>query len=326
LDAGESVPDQLRRALNSNKARVIDLFRQLDDDGSGSISAVEFIKAMGELGMAAPPEAITSIFLSFDPDSSGTIEYRELEKLLRHSLQKHPTLKQIDQSTHSNLMALAARKKSIGAAAKATPQPATASPQPAATQVPAATASQPAAQPPAKAVAGASLRGASSAPDRWVMEMLDQIVDLAIENAAAQREGTALRTRSPLSAHMGDQKLKYGSPVRLPMVHWQSSPPSPFQPTGEGRISRRSQPMHIEAAASREVAWLKFLKSNERRSPEPDWSSREPSPTSASIPSVAGDPTSDFWVLDEFNGILEELRTVHAGPGIDGVKQNVMTC
>ena len=58
----ETIPDQIRAALKQRKARVIDLFRQLDDDESGLISAAEFVKAMHELGMKhAPPEALTAI-------------------------------------------------------------------------------------------------------------------------------------------------------------------------------------------------------------------------------------------------------------------------
>ena len=74
----QNIPHQIRAALKQRKARVIDLFRQLDDDESGLISAAEFVKAMHELGMKhAPPEALTAIFSSFDPDNSGSIDDKE---------------------------------------------------------------------------------------------------------------------------------------------------------------------------------------------------------------------------------------------------------
>ena len=45
LLTGEGAPpivDQLRDALQANLARVIDLFREWDDDASGSVSKLEF--------------------------------------------------------------------------------------------------------------------------------------------------------------------------------------------------------------------------------------------------------------------------------------------
>jgi len=86
------VPEQIRAALHARKVRVIDLFRQLDDDLSGQISAVEFLKAMREFGLQAPADAIAAVFQSFDPDGSNSIEYAELHQLLIRSVQKHPRL------------------------------------------------------------------------------------------------------------------------------------------------------------------------------------------------------------------------------------------
>ena len=68
--------------------RVVDVFRQFDDDDSGRIDAAEFIKAMREMGLrgdAATDENVGAVFASFDPDASGTIEYAELHELLVRS-------------------------------------------------------------------------------------------------------------------------------------------------------------------------------------------------------------------------------------------------
>jgi len=91
-NGSKTIPDQLRTALQKNHARVTDLFRQLDDDESGSVSRTEFIKAMGEFGMVADAEVLAAVFRSFDTDDSGSIAYGELDRLLRKSFVKHPKL------------------------------------------------------------------------------------------------------------------------------------------------------------------------------------------------------------------------------------------
>ena len=45
------VQEQLRQILIDNAVRVIDLFRDWDDDGDGRVSKKEFRKAMKMLGM-----------------------------------------------------------------------------------------------------------------------------------------------------------------------------------------------------------------------------------------------------------------------------------
>ena len=92
LDA-DAIPGALRKALDERLVRVIDLFRQFDDDSSGLLDASEFAKAMRELGLTdAPPEAIAAVFASFDHDESGTIEYRELHAIMKRSLQDRPVV------------------------------------------------------------------------------------------------------------------------------------------------------------------------------------------------------------------------------------------
>ena len=47
--------DQLRDALVTNAVRVIDLFREWDEDGDGTVSKKEFRKAVIHLGLEVPP-------------------------------------------------------------------------------------------------------------------------------------------------------------------------------------------------------------------------------------------------------------------------------
>ena len=81
----ESLPlvDQIKDALSANAARVIDLFREFDDDGDGEISILEFQKAMPVLGLPLDREQCKELFAAFDGDGGGSISFREFNKLLR---------------------------------------------------------------------------------------------------------------------------------------------------------------------------------------------------------------------------------------------------
>jgi Ca2+-binding EF-hand superfamily protein len=91
----ETVPNLIRSVLAARLVRVIDLFRQLDDDANGKVSVFEFLKAMREFGIDSPPNAIVAVFNSFDKDGDGYIVYKELDKLLRASKEKHPKLSEL---------------------------------------------------------------------------------------------------------------------------------------------------------------------------------------------------------------------------------------
>ena len=79
----KTVSEQLRDALVKASVRVIDLFRDWDDDNNGRVTREEFHKAMVELQFEVPAEEIDALFTSWDPDGSGALELKELEKLLR---------------------------------------------------------------------------------------------------------------------------------------------------------------------------------------------------------------------------------------------------
>ena len=78
-----SVVQLLRDALAKANTRVMNLFRDWDEDGNGLIDKDEFRKAMAPLGIQVSREACNDLFDTFDPDGSGTIEFCELNKLLR---------------------------------------------------------------------------------------------------------------------------------------------------------------------------------------------------------------------------------------------------
>lgn len=81
---------------------------QLDDDLSGEVTLDEWVKAMQELGLQAPADAIGAVFESFDKNASGSIEYEELHKLLIRSVQRHPRLEPLAMSA-SNAIATRAQ-------------------------------------------------------------------------------------------------------------------------------------------------------------------------------------------------------------------------
>jgi len=78
-----SVLEQLREGLVEHMVRVIDLFRQWDDDHTGTVDKIEFRRGLQELGLKAPKDVIDSIFDEIDVDGGGTLEYAELNKKLR---------------------------------------------------------------------------------------------------------------------------------------------------------------------------------------------------------------------------------------------------
>ena len=74
---------QLKMALAKNLNRMIDTFREFDEDGSGKINKREFRLALQKLGIVAHKSTCDLTFDSLDNDRSGTIEYEELNTHLR---------------------------------------------------------------------------------------------------------------------------------------------------------------------------------------------------------------------------------------------------
>ena len=82
-DSDKSVAQQLKEALLKNAVRIVDLFKDWDDDQSGTVTRDEFHKAMAELQFNVPKEEIDKLFSEWDPDNSGSLELKELEKILK---------------------------------------------------------------------------------------------------------------------------------------------------------------------------------------------------------------------------------------------------
>jgi len=80
-----TVPDQIRLAIKQEHGRVLDLFRSMDEDGSGTICRKEFVSELSGLGLADYPAELGLVFDAFDTDSSGQIDYQELSDIIRRS-------------------------------------------------------------------------------------------------------------------------------------------------------------------------------------------------------------------------------------------------
>ena len=66
-----------------NAKRVVDLFREWDEDGDGTVSKKEFRKAIPLIVPDVPKAAVDELFDEWDPDKSGMISLAELIKKLR---------------------------------------------------------------------------------------------------------------------------------------------------------------------------------------------------------------------------------------------------
>ena len=86
----QPVQEQLRDVLTANAVRVIDLFREWDEDQDGTVSKKEFRRAMPLLGLEVPRAEVDALFDSWDPDGSGSLEIPELNKVLRRGAEVSP--------------------------------------------------------------------------------------------------------------------------------------------------------------------------------------------------------------------------------------------
>ena len=71
---------------------MIDLFREWDDDNSGTVSRAEFHKAMPMMGLDVPKEEVDKLFDEWDPDKSGVLEIKELHSLFKRRVELDPSL------------------------------------------------------------------------------------------------------------------------------------------------------------------------------------------------------------------------------------------
>ena len=84
--AAEAAVDSLRRKLSADLRRTIDIFRDMDVDGSGAVDRDEFGAAVARLLPGCDAPTCAALFDALDADSSGYLEYDELHARLRVSI------------------------------------------------------------------------------------------------------------------------------------------------------------------------------------------------------------------------------------------------
>jgi Ca2+-binding EF-hand superfamily protein len=88
LRGSQTVQEQLKAVLRANAARVIDLFREWDDDGNGTISKKEFRQGLRLFGLDADRGELDALFDALDKDGGGTLDFKELDKALRNETEE----------------------------------------------------------------------------------------------------------------------------------------------------------------------------------------------------------------------------------------------
>ena len=88
---------------------MIDTFREWDKDQDGQVTKKEFSKGLASLKMSVDAADIDALFAHLDPDGSGTLDYKELQSVLRNNA---PT-KGVSDS-HSSLQAAMAAATESG--------------------------------------------------------------------------------------------------------------------------------------------------------------------------------------------------------------------
>ena len=80
---GMSIEEQLGTALGKNSMKLIDMFREWDTDGNGTVDKEEFFTAVTNLGYSAPRKAVDRLFKKLDVRGNGEIEFFDLTEALR---------------------------------------------------------------------------------------------------------------------------------------------------------------------------------------------------------------------------------------------------
>ena len=83
--APDMLPRSLATVLAQNHTRVLDLFRVADENLDGVVSRGELAHLLRKLGIEFSHAELADLFDTLDPDQSGGIEFRELQRALRQA-------------------------------------------------------------------------------------------------------------------------------------------------------------------------------------------------------------------------------------------------
>lgn len=76
---------KLRDILLSSKKNVSQIFNEIDADGSGAISAMEFRHAVRKLGLGLTSKEIDAVLLALDTNGDQKIDYTEFMTYMQHN-------------------------------------------------------------------------------------------------------------------------------------------------------------------------------------------------------------------------------------------------
>jgi hypothetical protein len=82
---------------------VCDLFKKWDEDKSGTIDKGEFARAIRSFGIDVPRPEVDKLFDSLDEDGSGSLEYKELNTMLRKGTGSEASLKNLRRAEKLNV-------------------------------------------------------------------------------------------------------------------------------------------------------------------------------------------------------------------------------
>ena len=95
---------KVSKILTQNSVRLIDLFRQWDEDGNGAVDKEEFRKAVLALGYKVPKRFLYAAFDSLDDSGDGLIQYDELSTALSAHAQKGLQSESLKGSVYSYVL------------------------------------------------------------------------------------------------------------------------------------------------------------------------------------------------------------------------------
>ena len=87
LKTPEAVRRELEKLLKENAARVMDLFREMDQDASGVISEREFRRALTTLGFQGSADAVQKLFDELDSGGNYTLSFTEMNDWLHDGVE-----------------------------------------------------------------------------------------------------------------------------------------------------------------------------------------------------------------------------------------------
>ena len=90
----ENLVHKIQRQMHDEHSRQIDVFHQMDVDGSGQLDARELHRALGQLPGVAPTKAeVAALVAALDADGSGTVSIEEFFAYLKHAKRMQSNLR-----------------------------------------------------------------------------------------------------------------------------------------------------------------------------------------------------------------------------------------